>query len=126
MFADVGNHFRAGYTLGFWGKEMLGLPGVSKTEWLSFPGRHGKGMCDAQGGRMTRWLEQAAKKTVIATCTDFCRVLNSRAAIAEKPWELLRLEMRQPLKPSCAVAKSAADDETLLNSSLSQNGYGIN
>ena len=57
MFADVGSHFRNGYTLNYWCKEMLALQGICETDWIHFPEGHGKGMCDAQGGRMTSWFD---------------------------------------------------------------------
>eukprot|EP00973_Karenia_brevis_P082966 11503773-Karenia_brevis.AAC.1 len=43
MFSDVGQHFRAAYTLGWWGKELMRKHRVQETRWVFFPEGHGKG-----------------------------------------------------------------------------------
>ena len=84
MFSDVGNHFRAGYTLGYWGAELLKVVGIDRTQWIFAPEGHGKGVCDGQGGRITAWLNEVAKKNVIATLGKFCSHLRKCAAASEK------------------------------------------
>eukprot|EP00973_Karenia_brevis_P082151 11389370-Karenia_brevis.AAC.2 len=83
MYSDVGNHFRAGYTLCYWSKEVLNLPGTETTKWRMFPEGHGKGMCDAQGGRMRGWLELVSKTKVISDLSTFCRTLQNQAEACE-------------------------------------------
>ena len=82
-FSDVGNHFRAGYTLGYWGVSLLATAGVEKATWVFAPEGHGKGVCDGQGGRITGWLNTIAKKTVVSTLVQFCRLLSKSAEAAE-------------------------------------------
>ena len=67
MFADVGSHFRSGYTSAFWAADVLEHPGVEDTRRLSFPEGHGKGMCDAQGGRMEHVLKEETNTHEIST-----------------------------------------------------------
>lgn len=43
MFSDVGQHFRAAYTMGWWGKELLAKGSVEQSRWIFFPEGHGKG-----------------------------------------------------------------------------------
>ena len=83
MFADVGSHFRCGYTLAFWCTNMLEQAGVEETRWLSFPDGHGKEMCDGEGGRIEHWLKEESKAKEIRSNSDFCEVLNRWAQICE-------------------------------------------
>ena len=84
MFSDVGHHFRATYTLGFWGTHLHKQDGVEETRWVFAPDGHGKGVCDGQGGRITQWLQTLAKKHVISDLKTFCKLLKGIAQEGEK------------------------------------------
>ena len=109
MFSDVGNHFRAGYCLGFWGTVLMKVPGVSQARWIFAPEGHGKGVCDGMGGRITGWLHTLAKKTVISTLKSFCQRLQAvaTAAEAEGGARCVFIAFKPPPKkdlPNCYIA----------------------
>ena len=61
----------------------MATAGVEKATWVFAPEGHGKGVCDGQGGRITGWLNTIAKKTVVSTLVQFCRLLSKSAEAAE-------------------------------------------
>ena len=83
MFADVGIHFRAAHTLGFWAEGQLEQRGVEETQWLSFPKAHGKGICDVQGGRLQHWLSEVSNAQLISKIASLEAILNRRVKFCE-------------------------------------------
>ena len=58
---------------------------VTEAQWFHFLGGHGDGMCDAQGGRTSSWLDQAATRKVISCDVEMTSALNEAAGKFSDP-----------------------------------------
>ena len=57
VFADVGGHFRNGYTIGWICQTLLQeVSSLDRTTITFFPEGHGKGACDSHFGHMSAWF----------------------------------------------------------------------
>jgi hypothetical protein len=79
-WSDVGPHFLSSRWVGYWLYHMVKKHRVHSTINF-FPAGHGKGACDAHGGRFKKWKRTAAKKMYICSVEGYVRVMSDKAKV---------------------------------------------
>ena len=121
LWCDCGPHYRAGLFMGFW---LVLIPETyGKDTFLNFDVEgHGKGIVDGHFGRMSYWLNEAAKEREISDCADLCAALQQQSSTASSSAICVFINFTPP--PKHTLKLRALDCTTLRSRGLAvQSSY---